>query len=494
MKNITLSFFFIICSFGSLIAQTYTTPNDGGTYTLDDIAALSPSTITVSGSDYTLLENLEVAENDNVLIDTDLTLAIDADLLITVFGTLSVNSNEITITAIDQNAPYAGFRFEETSSVDFSNTTIEYGGGLRVLTGNFEIDNCIITNNFEVVDGATTGGVLSLSRGTPQITNNTITFNELPAISSGVNIEVSPYIFNNYLEGNSNLNENRPQINLGITKPEDTLKIIQNTIIGDRSLDMVGGIAVANFIGGAGNILARIDDNIIKDNRYGMTILGNNSFAYINNNIIEDNDTQGDPILGGSGINLNTTAAGMEIIASGNEFRRNLWGITVVGEASINLGDDTDNFGGNIFSENGNGGEIFALYNNTSNTLQAKNNCWIEGQESTQQQVEDVIFHIVDDSSLGEVVFDPFLCSTLSVDENSVENFSFYPNPTTDNIQFNNRYSFTEINIYNVTGKLIVTKSLSEGKNTVQTNLPSGVYFARFSNENTSTTEKLVIQ
>ncbi|HBY67500.1 MAG TPA: hypothetical protein DEG69_06935, partial [Flavobacteriaceae bacterium] len=84
MKNITLSILFTLCSFGILVAQTYTTPNDGGTYTLDDIAALSPSTITVSGSNYSLLENLEVAENDNVVIDTDLTLSIDADLLITV--------------------------------------------------------------------------------------------------------------------------------------------------------------------------------------------------------------------------------------------------------------------------------------------------------------------------------------------------------------------------------------------------------------------------
>ncbi len=492
MKNITLSILFTLYSFGILVAQTYTTPNDGGTYTLDDIAALSPSTITVSGSDYSLLENLEVAENDNVIIDTDLTLSIDADLLITVFGTLSVNSTEITITAIDQNAPYAGFRFEQGSSIDFSNTTIEYGGGLRVLTENFEIDNCTITNNVE--GGATTGGVISLSRGTPQITNNTITFNDLPAISSGANIEVSPYIFNNYIEGNNQLNSNRPQINLGVTKADDTLKIIQNTIIGDRSLDMVGGIAVANFFGAGGNILARIDDNTIVDNRYGMNIVGSNSFAYVTNNIIEDNDTQDLPNSGGSGISLNSASAGMEIIASGNEFRRNLWGITVIDQASINLGDGEDNPGENVFSENGNGGVTYAIYNNTANTLQAKNNCWIEGQESTEQQVEDVIFHVVDDSTLGEVVFDPFLCSILSVEEFTVENFSFYPNPTNNQINFNNRYSFTTLNIYNVSGKLVSTTSLTEGENTVQTNLPSGVYFARFSNESASTVQKLVIK
>ena len=490
MKNITLSILFTICSFSILVAQNYTTPNDGGTYTLDDIAALSPSTVTVSGTGYTLLENLTIAETDTFLIDEDLTLSIDVDLLITVFGAFNVTADATTITAIDTANPYEGFRFEEFSSIDIQNSTIEYGGGLRVLTEDFSIDNCTLTNNVE--GGATTGGVISLFRGTPQITNNTITFNALPAVSSGANSGVSPYIFNNYLEGNNQSNSNRPQINLGITTPTDTLKIIQNTIIGDRSLDMVGGIAVANFVGGS--ILTRIDDNTIVDNRYGMTIVGPNSFAYVTNNIIEDNDTQGLPNLGGSGINLNASTAGMEIIASGNELRRNLWGITVVGEAEINLGDDEDNAGENIFSENGNGGEIYAIYNNTANTLQAKNNCWIEGQESTEQQVEDVIFHVVDDSTLGEVIFDPFLCGILSIDENTIENFSFYPNPANDHINFNNRFSFTELNIFNVSGKLVSTKSLTGGENTIKTNLPSGVYFVQFSNDSTSTVQKLVIK
>lgn len=492
MKKITLFLLLSLFTVVTLLAQTYVTPNTGVTWTLDDIAAASPSTITISGDQYSLHENLEIAENDNIAIDTDLTLSIDADLLITVFGTLSVNSTEIIITATDQNAPYAGFRFEQSSSIDFTNTTIEYGGGLRVLTENFSIDNCTITNNVE--GGATTGGVISLSRGTPQITNNTITFNALPAISAGANNEVSAYIFNNYIEGNNQSNSNRPQINLGITRPADTLKIIQNTIIGDRSLDMVGGIAVANFFGSSGTILARIDDNTIVDNRYGMNIVGSNSFAYVTNNVIEDNDTQGEPNLGGSGISLNSGSAGMEIIASGNEFRRNLWGITVIGEAEINLGDDEDNPGNNVFSENGNGGETYAIYNNTANTLQAKNNCWIEGEESTEQEVEDVIFHVVDDSALGEVIFDPYLCGVLSVDENTVADFSFYPNPATDHIQFNNRLSFSEITIFNAGGKAVLTQTISEGTNTIQTNLPSGVYFVQFTNNTTSAVKKLIVQ
>lgn len=489
MKKIILSALLTFLSFTLAFAQDYTTPNTGVTWTLDDIAAVSPTTITISGSDYTLWGNLTIAENDAVIIDSDLTLSIDAAKLITVFGTFTVDSNAVTITALDENAPYEGFRFEEFSEINIQNATIEYGGGLRVLTETFSIDNCTLTNN---VSGATTSAVIQLSRGMPQITNNTISFNENPAIGSAANSAVSAYIFNNTIEGNNQANSNRPQINLGTTLANEPLQIIQNTIIGEPALDQAGGIAIANFVGGNVNVV--IDNNIIRGNRYGITILGVNDSAEITNNTIEDNNIQGDPNLGGSGINLNSSAVSADVIVSGNEIRRNLWGITLQGSASINLGDDANNPGNNLFSENGNGGEIYALYNNTANTISAKHNCWIEGQQSTQQQVEDVIFHSVDDPTLGEVIFDPFLCGILGVAENNLENFSFYPNPVKNEINFNNILSFEIVEIYGVQGNLISSKTISEGLQTLSINLPSGLYFVNFSNDAQTVTKKMIVE
>jgi len=263
-------------------------------------------------------------------------------------------------------------------------------------------------------------------------------------------------------------------------------------MIGDRSLDRVGGIDVANFVGGDINTV--IQDNTIKDNRYGITIIGPSETAEILDNIIEDNDSQGDPILGGSGISLNTSTAGNAVLVNGNEFRRNLWGITVIGEATLNLGDGTTNSGLNVFSENGNGGEIYALYNNTANTISAKHNCWIEGQQSTPQQVEDVIFHSVDDPTLGEVIFDPFLCGVLGLADNSLENFSFYPNPVKNEINFNNIFSFEKVEIYGIQGNLISSKTISEGQQTLSINLPSGMYFVNFSNDAQTVTNKMIVE
>ncbi|MDC8001166.1 T9SS type A sorting domain-containing protein [Aequorivita todarodis] len=488
MKKIILSTFLLFLTFIAF-AQDYTTPNTGVTWTLDDIAAASPTTITISGSDYTLWGNLTIAENDAVIIDSDLTLLIDDAKLITVFGAFTVNANAVTITALDENAPYEGFRFEEFSEININNATIKYGGGLRVLTETFSIDGCTLTNN---VSGATTSAVIQLSRGMPQISNNTISFNENPAIGSAANTAVSGYIFSNIIEGNNTANSNRPQINMGPTYQFEALQIVQNTIIGDAQNTKVGGIAIANFVGATVNVL--IEGNIIRNNRYGITILGTINSAVISDNSIEDNNIEGDPLTGGSGINVNSSQIGTPVLASGNHIRRNLWGITLQGSATINLGMGGSGNGENIFSENGNNGQTFALYNNTPNTIFAKNNCWIENQQSTEQQVEDVIYHKVDDPTLGEVIFEPFLCGILGVADNAVENFSFYPNPVKNEINFNNIFSFSTIEIYGVQGNLIVSETISEGQNVLPIHLPSGLYFVNFSNDIQNVTKKMVVE
>jgi len=490
MKKITLSILVALFVFVSANSQDYTTPDTGVIWTLDDIATASPTTITVSGTDYTLHGNLVVSESDALNIDSDLTIKIDSGKLITIFGSFSVDANAVTITATDQSNPYDGFRFEEFSVIDIKNATIEHGGGLRVLTETFSIDNCTLTNN---VGGATSSAVIQLSRGMPQITNNTITTNLYAAIGSAANSSVSAYIFNNHIEANNQENSNRPQINLGMTLASDPLQIVQNTIIGDPTLDQAGGIAISNFMGG--NINAIIDDNTISGNRYGITILGCVDSAGISNNIIEDNDIQGNPLLGGSGINLITNVIGAQVVVTANEIRRNLWGITLQESAVINLGDDVNNPGGNIFADNGNGGEIYALFNNTPNPVSAKHNCWIEGQESTASDVEDVISHSVDDPILGEVTFEPFLCGvTVGIEDVNVADFNFYPNPVKNELNFNNIHAFDSVRIYGVQGNLLSSEEISQGPQKLRVNLSPGMYFVNFSNKNGSISKKMIVE
>lgn len=480
----------ILLPLSSLILAQYATPNTGVHWTLNDIATNSPETITVSGNEYTLHENLLVEVNDSLSLDENLTLKIAPGVEVEVKGYFKSDADEITITAVDTENPYEGFWFYDTSEIFFRNTLVEYGGGLKVVTPKFEMYDCEVSNN---VTGSSTGSAISFSNGSPVVMNSTFKFNENPALSSGANTSVAAQIEGNYFEGNNTTNNNRPQINMGPSGEEDSIRIINNTVIGNRDLTMVGGIAAASLVGIVNKIV--IKGNTVRDNRYGITSLGTSS-GYITDNIIEDNNTEGAPLNGGSGINLFSTNM---IYVTNNQIRRNLWGITLQGTAQINLGSDNEedfNPGGNVFSENENGGQTYALFNNTNppNDVKALHNCWIEGQESTAEDVEVVISHVVDDPSLGEVFFDPFDCGVvLAVNDLNKNDFTIYPNPAKNSffIESNKKGNVT---IYDLNGKKILSKKDLKGKNQIQFNLPKGIYLVEFQSENSKSVQKLIIE
>lgn len=484
----------LIFLFGLLVGLNaqFSTPNTGVNWTLDDIATASPATVTVDGNTYTLHEDLMVEENDSLLLNEGLTLKIVSNVEIGVKGYFKSDAGEhqVVITATDPENHYKGFWFYDESEIYFKNTLIEYGGGLKVVTANFEMYDCEVSNNGS---GSSTGGAISFSKGSPIIMNSYFNSNEKAALSSGANTSVAAIIEGNYFNGNHTANGNAPQINMGPSGPSDTIKIINNTVIGDRSLTKVGGISASSLVGVENNIL--IQGNIVKDNRYGITSMGNSS-GIIADNIIEDNDTEGEPMLGGSGINLYSTTG---MIVTNNQIRRNLWGVTLQGTAKANFGsDDEDDFnpGLNVFSENGNDGVIYALYNNTPNDIKALHNCWIEEQESTAEEVEEVIFHKLDDSELGEVFFDPFECGEedeMGVSEIKDSGFTIYPNPTKNHFFVESKENGS-LKIYDINGRLLQTENQLQGKNRIQIQLPKGVYVLVFESANKLESQKLVVQ
>lgn len=475
-------------------AQKFTTPNTGVNWTLDSLVQASPSSVTLFEDIYTISEDIELSEMDTLVLRPGDYVLIDSALTITVSGVFlsqGTENNEVVISAVDSLKPYKGFRFEDVSTAIFDYSIVKNGGGLKIITPEITITNSQFLYNTK---GIATGAVIDLSYGSPLIQNNRFIRNAKPAVSSPANRTVSARIINNYIEGNNTLNENRPQLNMGTTG-DDTLKIIGNTIIGDRSLDRAGGIAVSNLLNSPEGINVIIEGNTIIDNRYGMTIAGGNAFAIIKNNIIEDNDTEGKPNLGGSGISLNAGAATQDITITGNEIRRNLWGITIIGQASANLGDDEDDSGNNIFADNGNGGVVYALYNNTPNTISAKNNCWIEGQESTLEQAGAVIFDIADDASLGEVLYDPILCGeTVATEDITVRQVPFYPNPAHDKIFLTGQYDYTQMSILSLDGRQILKKDIDSHSHVIPIQLKPGMYIVEFENTNQKVSHKLIVE
>jgi len=308
--------------------------------------------------------------------------------------------------------------------------------------------------------------------------------NSRAAINSGASGAVSIDIINNYFYGNNTDNGNYPQINMGPAGIDST-RVINNEVIGNRAITKSGGISVSGLLGGTNRF--RIEGNIVKDNRYGITHQGAASSGIIINNVIENNNTENNPNLGGSGISLTGT---QKVIVRNNQIRGNLWGITVLSNAVIDLGTSTNDKGNNIFKNNGNGGNTVALFNNTPNTVNAIGNCWRESELSNDTMVQAVI----GSQTANTVNFKPYNCAeVLAVSDVSKSTFKVYPNPSKNHF-FLETENAGNIVIQDLSGKAVFSSIVTKGKNEINTNLQSGVYIITQQSEGEKSNTKLIIQ
>ena len=495
MKNLYFSLLAIV-SFSAF--SQVSTPNTGVTWNLDSLVAHLPSAFSLDTNFYAQVEDLTVSKNDTLKIEGSHYWIIDSAVRITVEGsfiTEGTPNGSLVMESFDTSSTWDGLRFEDSSYVSIKNTIISHSGGLRVLTENFKIDSCQIVRSH--AEGTSPSGAINISRGKPFITNCTINLNAQPAIASGANQQVSAYIKNCMIAGNNLENSNRPQINLGPTHPDDSTYILNSSIIGDSNLDKVGAISVSTLLGGY-SVNAVIDSNYITNNRYGITMYSA-TYARISNNQIVDNDAETNPMNGGSGISLYN---GSNVRAYQNNISGNLWGITLLGSASINLGDTASgnfNIGQNVFSNNGNGGVTYALYNNTTNTITALNNCWTGDSSATLADAEDVIFHSNDNNTLGEVLFDPIWDCREDVDSTSglmdynIQDLDVYPNPSASLINLNSKSNGT-LEIHNTSGILMKKILVASGDNRITHHLSPGIYLLTLHSDKQLYRSKLIVR
>ncbi|TVZ56831.1 putative secreted protein (Por secretion system target) [Lutibacter sp. Hel_I_33_5] len=87
-------------------------------------------------------------------------------------------------------------------------------------------------------------------------------------------------------------------------------------------------------------------------------------------------------------------------------------------------------------------------------------------------------------------------CSILNVEKTSLTNFSFYPNPAKNSIQFTNvDMAKTEIRIFDVLGKQVYHQPKEKGTNKLDlSNLNTGIYLLSVIKGDKKTTRKLVIE
>jgi len=458
------------------LSAQFSTPGTNGSYTLNDLVDISDGAVSMESGQYFFNEEIVISLTDTLIINTDGQLNIHEGLLWTIEGVLTIDAPaNFSISHVSGEGNFEGIRFDNSSESYLNNVWISYGGGVKLVESNIEIRNC----TFEFFNTAYSTGAVDLYHSNPLIRDCTFSNNEGPAVASGANGASSPQIINNVLNYNVSGNANTPQINLGPSADLSPIVIDSNHIYGQY--DMAGGIALSTLVGG--NINAYVRYNEVSFNRYGIAMIGSNITGEISYNHIEGNNIQNEPNLGGSGLNFyggNTN----NMIVHHNTIVDNLWGVTIQLNAQPNLGDGTEESPGhNQLFNNGNGGTTYALYNNSPGDIYAMNNFW---GTANLEETEDVIYHKVDESDLGEVFFDP-IWTPVGLEELQQEKISFYPNPAQDYIVWES--SDSNIEIIDISGKIIWEGLVSKNQK-IDLKVDAGVYFLK----NAKQVSKFVVQ
>ena len=408
--NKTLRYLFILLAitfFAPFANAQYTTPGNNLSLTLDDLVTLSGGVVTTSDGDYFVNNTLIISATDTLKILQPETIRVAATIRIEVLGKFISDPAEgqVVFTAQDTTAAasnFRGFRFEDADDAVFRNTVVKYGGGIQLIGTEALFEYCIIRNNgFSNVSGA-----INYSGCSPVIRYCEFRENGRSAIASGANVTGSPKIMHNSFFHNTMDNSNRPQINIG-PGAADTIYIVGNYIEGLN--DNAGGIGLSNLMGGV-NTLAVIAENTIAGNRYGYAQTGNNISSVVRDNIILDNDIQGNPGIGGSGLNFLGNTNNFSIVRN-NLISGNLWGITIQNSALPDIGTEDDH-GGNIIFDNENDfyadedAYIHSIANATSNIISAIGN-YLGYNDIVQ--ASNTLWPRPDEDGVTTILYDPIM-------------------------------------------------------------------------------------
>ncbi len=492
----------ILLLFSSVVYAGYSTPGTGKSWNLDSLTAFSGGSVTFSGGVYYFNDTLILSQSDTLKILVNTTVKLASIGVFSVYGTLIINPpDSVKFTSADTTQKFYEMRLEDLSDASVMKKMIfEYSfNGIRLLNTSPLIDSCIIRYNC-TGNTSTTAPAINLFNSNAVISHCKIYRNYKVAIGGGANIANAPQILYNEIYVNNIANANVSQINLGASGTGTTL--IKGNIIRGLFIN-AGGIATLPV----GNLNIVIEDNIIKNNRYGIAIQNANTNAVIRGNIIDSNNIQGNPMLGGSGINFlgNST---LTAVVTHNFIRWNLWGITIQNTAKPNLGNlsntDTSDNGYNYIYGNSNSDTIYDLYNNTPDSIKAENNFWGTGNLSI---IEQHIFHKPDNPALGFVDYIPIYIP-VSVSNNGsllpsgYKLFNIYPNPFNPTAVIT--YEIPKavhvyLKVYDILGKEIsvLEEGVKQaGKHEVifnGVNFSSGVYFVVLKTEGFVDSRKFVL-
>ena len=482
MKKLLLTIVFSIGLVSMLNAQ-WTSPGNGTTYTLPDLVAASNGVVTNTGTVFSINSDLTISSNDVLRIDDQVSRIDAGDVLVTIQGSM-ICENTIRVKFYGTMTEHFSMRFENATDCELKTLYFSDGAGIQVIESDVDFIDC----KFVYFTRDYCSSVINFMNCNPLIEDCYFLLNEGAAIGSPANGQGSPRIINCQFDSNVD-GSNNPQINLG-PGSEDTIFIVGNEIDGTYASWHAGGVSVSDLMGvGATKVVLK--DNIIKENRYGYNQQGQNISSVIANNQFINNNHEDNPMNGGSGISIYGYSTNCKAIIRDNTITGNLWGITAIYLHDIDLGTE-DDWGNNLIKDNGNGGVVYDLYNNSGCDITAVGNNW---GTSNANEIEEHIFHQYDNPEYGLVNFIPFV-DVDAVDDAVSIAFEVAPNPVLNGsfTLITNDETPSELMIYNLNGQCVKSERLWDKTNVIDVeDLNSGLYFIGIKQAEKNVFKKLII-
>ena len=413
---------FLITTFMMMLTldAQWVSPGDGTTYTFPDLVEVTEGVVTVGENGFLVNADLTISAGD-VLQINDQTARVDiAEVLVTINGSMvCTNTNTRTKFYGLNETNHFSMRFENATGCLLKKMYFSDGAGIKVIESDVTFDDV----KFVYFTRDYSNSVINILNCNPTIKNCYFMLNEGSAIGSPVNGMASPQILNCDFDTNVN-GINAPQINLG-PGAEDTIRIVGNEIYTIMAQWYVGGISIADLMG-MESTKVLLKDNIIRDSRYGYNQQGERISSVIVGNQFINNNHEENPMNGGSGISIYGNSTTNKAFLRNNLITGNLWGITAIYYHDIDMGTE-DDWGYNEIHDNGNGGVIYDLYNNSACDIMAIGNDW---GFTDQQIIENNIVHKADDPTLGLVTYIPYIgwegIGEISEETNTLNDNLFY--------------------------------------------------------------------
>ena len=394
---------FLIAIFTIVISAygQWVSPGNGTTYTFPDLVEVTEGVVTVGENGFLVNADLTISAGDVLKIDNQ-ALRVDlADVLVTINGSMICeNTNRAKFYGLNETNHFS-MRFENATGCNIKMMYFSDGAGIKVIESDVTFDDV----KFVYFTRDYSNAVIDVFNCDPTIKDCYFMLNHGSAISSPANGQSSPQILNCDFDTNVTDNVNTPQINIG-PGGNDTIRIVGNEIYTIMAQWYVGGLSIADLMGN-GSTKVLLKDNIIRENRYGYNQQGQTISSVVVGNQFINNNHEDNAMNGGSGISIYGTSANNKAVLRNNVITGNLWGITAIYMHDIDLGTEND-WGYNEIHDNGNGGAIYDLYNNSACDIMAVGNDW---DAHSIERIEEHIYHKNDDPSLGLVTFYPFVGS-----------------------------------------------------------------------------------